>query len=383
MDSALERWGLVAALALARAAFGFQFQSAATLGPELTQAFGLDYASLGTLIGLYLAPGIFVALPGGLLGRRFGERYVLGGGLLLMTVGAFVSAAAPGPVLIGVGRAVAGAGAVMLVVLQGKLASDRFQGARFTLVMSLLVGAFPVGVGLCGLLHASLARLWGWHSVLAAGGAISGVALLLFAASFRAGPPRAASWSLPNSRESASSAIAGLSWTAYNAGYYGFLSYLPLLMATEGHKPSLSAIVLTFATWLNLPTMVIGGALAGRHARAVLVVGTIAMGIAVAGPALADVPILWGLVFGTLAALHPGVIVALGTLSARPEHRAAGMGIFYTVYYAGSAVIPAVCGYAADLAGTPKAALLTAAALSLTTLPFWWLHRRYGVVFKA
>lgn len=383
MRDAIERWGLVAALALGRMAFGYQFQSAATLGPELAREFGLGYAALGTLIGLYLAPGVFVALPGGLLGRRFGERYVLGGGLLLMTLGTFASAAAAAPGLIGAGRAVAGGGAVMLVVLQGKITSDRFQGGAFTTVMGLLVGAFPVGVGLCGLLHAPLARVWGWHAVLAAGGVISGAALLLFALSFRPGPRLPASWSLPSRRESTSSAVAGLIWTAYNAGYYGFLSYLPLLMAGEGYRPTASAVVLTVATWLNLPATVLGGALAARKPWGVLVVGSVAMAVAVAGPAVANVPMLWGVLFGTFAALHPGVIVAAGTLSARPEHRAAGMGLFYSVYYLGGAVIPALCGYAADLAGTPKAALLTAALLSVLTLPFWWLHRRFGPVFRA
>lgn len=105
-------------------------------------------------------------------------------------------------------------------------------------------------------------------------------------------------------------------------------------------------------------------------------VGTLAMAGSVAGIALAGFPILWGLGFGTLAALHPGVIVARGTLAARPENRAVGMGVFYTVYYAGGAVLPVICGRAADLAGTPAAALLTAAVLSLLALPAWWGLRR-------
>ena len=62
------RWALVAAIALARVGFGYQFQALASLAPELVDRFGLGYAALGGLIGLYMAPGILVALPGGLLG---------------------------------------------------------------------------------------------------------------------------------------------------------------------------------------------------------------------------------------------------------------------------------------------------------------------------
>jgi len=127
---ARRRWVLVAAISLARVAFGYQFQSLASLGPELLARFGLGYAQLGTLIGLYMAPGILVALPGGLLGRRFGERLVVGGGLLLMLLGSLACALAGGPAGIGAGRALAGAGAVMLIVMQGKMLSDRFAAGR-------------------------------------------------------------------------------------------------------------------------------------------------------------------------------------------------------------------------------------------------------------
>jgi dipeptide/tripeptide permease len=80
--------------------------------------------------------------------------------------------------------------------------------------------------------------------------------------------------------------------------------------------------------------------------------------------------------FGTVATMHAGVIIELGTLSARPENRAVGMGLFYTTYYIGGAAIPSICGHAADLMGDASGAFLCAAALSSLALPFYWLHRR-------
>ena len=97
---------------------------------------------------------------------------------------------------------------------------------------------------------------------------------------------------------------------------------------------------------------------------------------AVTGPAFLDWPLAWSLLFGTLGSMHAGIIVAVGTLSARPENRAVGMGLFYTSYYVGGALFPALCGRAADLAGDPSGAFLAAAALSALGLPAWWLHRR-------
>ena len=63
----LQAWIILAALALARVAFGYQFQTVAALGTELIRRFGLSYAQLGSLIGAYMLLGVFVALPLGLL----------------------------------------------------------------------------------------------------------------------------------------------------------------------------------------------------------------------------------------------------------------------------------------------------------------------------
>ncbi len=379
---ALQNAGIVAALALGRIAFGFQFQTLASLGPELVRVMGLDYAALGTLVGLYMAPGMLIALPGGLLGRRFGERLVVGVGFALMAGGALLAAAATAPPGIGLGRAVSGAGAVALTVMQGKMVSDRFQGPGFVTVMGILVGMFPVGVGLAGIALAPMLARFGWPGLFLMGGGIAVLAALVMAVSMRAGPVplrEAGGWSMPSRQECGLVAAAGLVWTFYNAGYYGFLSYLPSLLASRGHAAGEAALVLTIATWTNLPATILGGWLAGRWGGSrVFALGTASMLLAVAGPALLDWPLVWGLLFGSLGSIHAGVIVARGTLSARQENRSVGMGVFYTVYYVGGTGLPWLCGRAADAAGTPGGALLMGAALTSLSIPCFVLHRRWA-----
>jgi len=94
------------------------------------------------------------------------------------------------------------------------------------------------------------------------------------------------------------------------------------------------------------------------------------------GAALLDWPVICAVVVGVVGSFHPGVIMAVGTLSARPENRAVGMGLFYSMYYAGGAVVPAMCGWAADMSGGPEGALLAAAAVSALAVPLYMLHRR-------
>ena len=93
----LRAWFILTALTMGRIAFGYQFQSIATLATDLVPRFGLSYAQLGSLIGAYMLLGVFTALPLGLLGRRFGDRIVLSTGLFLMTAGGAWCALAVGP----------------------------------------------------------------------------------------------------------------------------------------------------------------------------------------------------------------------------------------------------------------------------------------------
>ena len=373
-----ERWAVMAALALARLAFGYQFQTPASLGPTLLDALGLDYAGLGVLIGSYMLPGVVVALPGGLLGRRYGERLVVGGGIALMALGSLGCAGAGSAGMLAAGRAASGTGAVLLVVMQGPIASARFEGRGFMTAMGVLIGAFPIGVGLAGLLSAPLVQAFGWRSPFLVGAGMAAGSLALFLAACRSGRPSSAGyWRLPSRRECGVVIVAGLTWTAYNGGYYGFLSYLPSLLAARGHAAGLAAGVLAVATWANLPSTMLGGSLAGRIGPSrVFLAGTAGLLAALLGPVFFDVPLLWGVLFGTAGALHAGVIVAVGTLSVRPENRAVGMGLFYTTYYLGGAVFPWLCGGAADRVGDPSGAFLAAAGLAALGLPAWWLHGR-------
>ncbi len=68
------RWAVLALLFAVRTGMGFQFQSVPALSPLFLTDFAITVAELGLLIGLYHAPGVALALPGGALGARFGDK---------------------------------------------------------------------------------------------------------------------------------------------------------------------------------------------------------------------------------------------------------------------------------------------------------------------
>lgn len=59
------RWSILALLFGIRATMAFQFQSVAAVAPLLGSDFGVGLADIGVLIGLYFAPGIALAVAGG------------------------------------------------------------------------------------------------------------------------------------------------------------------------------------------------------------------------------------------------------------------------------------------------------------------------------
>lgn len=372
--------GLVfAAIIVARVGWGYQFQTVGSLGPLLIPLFRLDYTTFGKLIGAFLLVGTFAAIPLGLAGARFGDRLVLAGGIALMIAGAVVSAIGGGPGGIALGRTISGTGAVGMVVIQGKLLADIFQGRTFLLAISASVAAYPIGVGLGQMTQPWFAERFGWPSAFLAGGAIQLLALGPFLGSHEVAPRPAnrRTLYLPSGRECLLAAIAGLVWATYTAGYTGFLSYAPSLLAQRGDSLATASLVVALATWGSVPPTLFGAGLAGRYgARRVLLLGTTALALGVAGTALTAWPIGCALLLGLIGNIQPGVIQAIGTLSARPHYRAAAMGIFYTIYYLAGSIVPAICGYAADLAGGPDGALLCAAAVTLSGIPAYLLHRR-------
>ena len=89
----LNRWGILAVLFAVRTTMAFQFQSVAAVGPLLSRDFMVQLTDIGILIGLYFGPGVVIALPGGAIGTRFGDKATVIAGLLLMIGGGLIMSA--------------------------------------------------------------------------------------------------------------------------------------------------------------------------------------------------------------------------------------------------------------------------------------------------
>ncbi len=86
---------------------------------------------------------------------------------------------------------------------------------------------------------------------------------------------------------------------------------------------------------------------------------------------------------GAVTGLPAGAMVALPAEVLRPQNRAPGMGIFFTWYYVGMALLTPVAGLLRDLTGDPGAPIIFAGALEVAAIAvvglLRLLQRRYGL----
>ncbi|HSG57616.1 MAG TPA: MFS transporter, partial [Paracoccaceae bacterium] len=157
------RWRILALLFAARVGLGLQFQTMGSVGTNLSDTFGLDYAQIGLMIGLFMAPGLFLALPAGFVGRFASDRMWAGLGLMCLALGGAITALAAGPTFIGLGRALAGAGFLFSTLYFTKMTADWFEGREIATAMSILVMSWPFGIAMGQVGHTWLAGLYGWR----------------------------------------------------------------------------------------------------------------------------------------------------------------------------------------------------------------------------
>ena len=232
-------WAALAVLTAARISLGFQFQSLASVSPIVVEELGLSYADLGTLIGLYFLPGVVMALPGGALGRRFGDKRMVAFGLVLMLAGGSVASLASDFAGLAAGRVLSGVGGVLLNVLMAKMVTDWFAGRReIVLAMAVFVNSFPIGVGLAMLTLGTLADTAGWPAALAASAALALAALLLLGLGYQRHPNDGAAAATPGGtvspREAGLVCVAGAIWGIFNSGFAVMFGFAPTFLARAG-----------------------------------------------------------------------------------------------------------------------------------------------------
>lgn len=375
------RWRILALLFFARIGLGFQFQTMASVGDDLTVAFGLDYAEIGLMIGLFMAPGLFLAFPAGFIGRYLSDRTLSILGLGALAAGGLISGLAPAEGLIGLGRAVSGAGFVFGTLYFTKMVADWFEGREIATAMSVLVMSWPFGIAMGQVGHTWLAEAYGWRVPFVAASAYCIVAALGILLAYRPARNLAQAGGSARARLTRREwhliLLAGAAWGLFNAGYVVYLSFGPKMLEALGYPVLTAATVISVASWLMIFSGATCGQIADRFGRRQTIL-TVCMTAACASLLLLTLPdagLPASLLFGILGMAPAGVIMALAGQAVSAEKRAFGMGVFFTVYYAIMTAVPPVAGSIFDMGGGANGPLVLGVVLFASVVLVAWGFR--------
>lgn len=375
------RWRVLALLFVARIGLGFQFQTMGAVGGELADVFTLDNAQLGLMIGLFMAPGLFLALPAGFSGRFASDRVLAGLGLGALAVGGALSAMASDPAGIGLGRILSGAGFLFATLYFTKMVADWFEGREIATAMSILVMSWPFGIAMGQVGHTWLVETYSWRVPFVVASVYCAIACLAVVTLYRAphDVPSIVSGRIKGllPREWGLVLCAGTAWGVFNAGYVVYLSFGPQMLEAQGTTTLAAASVISVGSWLMILSGAACGQIADRFGRRETILA-ICMAGAIVALMLLSLPgagLPASLLFGLVGMAPAGVIMALAGQAVAAERRAFGMGVFFTVYYAVMTASPPIAGWLFDRTGAPEGAILFGAALFALVLPVTVLFR--------
>lgn len=174
---------LVFALALASFVLSFVHRTApAVIAGELTQAFSIGGAALGTLAATYFYVYTLLQVPVGVLADTLGPRRLLTGGSAIAAVGSAAFALAPVWEVAALGRTLVGVGVSVAFIAILKISAVWFEAQRFATLAGVTMFVGNLGAVVAGAPLAWLVTLTSWRAVFLALGALS---VLLAVATWR------------------------------------------------------------------------------------------------------------------------------------------------------------------------------------------------------
>jgi MFS family permease len=376
----INRWTILVVLVVVRLSVGNQFQSTGSVAPFLIQDFNVGYDQIGTLIGLYMIPGLLLSIPAGNLGKQFGDRQVVSAAILLMFFGGIISSLAENYATLVAGRLIGGTGAAFLFVLLMKMLSDWFADKELFFGMSIFIIGWPVGIAAAQAFQGAIAEQYSWNMVFMLTAVVSGVALIAIAGFYRppvstsdppdvAAPARQASPGLSGG-EIWLICIAGCAWMLINGAYLVMLSFGPVLLIEQGASITESGQVVSLMSWVFFFALPLGGYLATRYEIPDVVLASGVLVCVIVGVLIpyTSIPVVTFTLYGIAYAIAVPVVSSLPTLVLKPANRGPGIGIFQVWYFAGSAFMPIAAGFIQDRTGGATAPLLFATGMMFAVL---------------
>ena len=372
------RWVILGVIYICMLAFALVLQSLPPILTLVMTELELSHAQGGLLMSWFALPGIIVSIPAGMLVDRYSQKAIGSIALLLMIVGSAIFASAHSMFVLSMGRLVAGAGAMTLLVVAPHLLAQWFAGRELGIGMGVFSTGMPLGTILSLGILSRVGESLGWRVSVWVSAGLALLALVVFALLFspaqRSGERMSApSEPLYQSIRSAGTPIwlVGAAWLLFNAAVISLFTFTPDMLKAAGFSIGSAGFITSAVMWPALVLSPVIGYIIDRIGRKRT---SIALGGAMMAILLLWVPsathwvLLLLLIMGIAQAMVPAPIFALTPDITKPERLGLAFGIISTCLNLGIVVGPFVVGLAKDLTGSYQASyvLMSGFALMIT-----------------
>jgi MFS family permease len=341
--------------------------------------FGLGYAALGLLRGLFTGAMAGFQIPSGFLAERLGVQLVLAAGTGLAGAGFCLAGISAGLPMLLIALLIGGLGSSTQHPLASALVARAYQGARSLKALGAYNFAGDIGKMTLPAVASVMLIMLPWRPtlvLLGAMGFVAAAAVFLLTPRFAVAAPGSLGTEegpVPATRRSGRQGFNILLSIGVvdSAARMAFLTFLPFLLIAKGASlPTIGlALTLVFAGGAagKLVCAFIGARI-GVIATVCLTEALTVLGIVALLPlsltgALVILPIIGVALNGTSSVLYGSVPELV-----EPERRAHAFGVFYTGTIGAGALAPVLYGFVGDMVGVATA-LIIIAAMVLLTIP--------------
>ncbi|CAI0721717.1 Methyl viologen resistance protein SmvA [Serratia proteamaculans] len=371
------QWPAIVNVLFAGIAVALHVGKATIALPELQREFGRSLESLSWIISAFPFIGVFGGIAAGQLVRRWGDRRLLGLGLMIVSVASFAGATQHDFTGLIVTRVIEGIGFVIVVVAAPTVLTRVVAPQQRNLVFSIWSTFMPAGIAISLFFGPHFAD---WQQSWVAGGILTLLAALLLPLTTPRMVTTAAAATTVKLRQALASILRArqplllaLIFTTYNLQFFAVMAFLPIfLMQRIGLTLAAAGGVSAAVIAVNILGNLFAGVLLSRglRARTLLAIASMLMGLAGASVFLSITPnamlVPLCLLFSGIGGMLPATILA-ATPAAAPEPTLIplSLGLVMQGIYLGQVVGPIVLSSLVAYSGwsAPAGMVLAAAVL--------------------
>lgn len=337
--------------------FALVFQSIPPILRLIISELKITHAQAGLLMSLFALPGIFLAIPSGMILERFGVKKLSVISLILMIIGTSLIGLSDSFLIIALGRTVSGIGAITLAVILPQVLSRWFMRKELGLGMGVYNTAVPLGTIISFNAFTIIGTNLGWRVPIFITTFGCLLALTIFLLLFREPTPRSVepktSVFLEVKQVKRTIWLLGLTWMWFNAAFISFFTFGQDFLIAKGFEVAsagfLSSIVMIGPLFLS-PII---GYLVNRFGKEeiFIIVGATVLTFLLFFISAVPVTTPLLILIGVFLALVPAPIFSLPSKIVKPQNLGLAFGILLTGLNVGVLAGPYLTGLAKDLTG--------------------------------